>query len=173
MQIVVNDRGRDRSARDVNKISAGQAQHQHAEHALLIMMHARDLRQLLCAERTAGNNNVGLVSMRVREHPSKQRCKSLLNLCKAPLCCRAGYRRVSVENRCSAQASPAFSRNVYFGPRNDIGRLCLRACAPCDQLGLKEPLLPSCSIRQIFVLTVALSNACKCRMRRDGLCEAR
>jgi hypothetical protein len=72
MQVVVDDRRRNRLARNVDKVSTGHAQHnQHAEHPLLIMMHARDLCQLLRVEREAGDGHDGLVGMWVRERALK------------------------------------------------------------------------------------------------------
>jgi hypothetical protein len=81
----VVDRRRDRLTRDEDHVCAGHAQqHQHAQHPLLVMVHARDLRQLFRVEREAGNHYRGARGARVRKYPPEQGRQPFLDLREAP-----------------------------------------------------------------------------------------
>src|SRR5919112_3800303 len=82
MKVVIDDRRCDRLARDEHHVRAGNTQ-QRAQHPLLVMVHARDLRQLLRVEREAGNHH-GPRRTRVRKYPPEQRRQPFLDLREAP-----------------------------------------------------------------------------------------
>jgi hypothetical protein len=85
VQEVVDDRRRDGLARDEDQVGAGHAQqHQHAQQPLLVVVHARDLGQLLRVEREAGVHHDGLGSARIRDQPPGQGFQPFLYLREAP-----------------------------------------------------------------------------------------
>src|SRR5918998_4761487 len=101
VQEVVYDRRRDGLARDEDEVGAGHAQqHQHAQQPLLVVVHARDLRQLLRVEREAGDHHDGLGSARIRDDPLRQRYQPLLYPREAPeLLGRARLRYTPTRNQ--------------------------------------------------------------------------
>jgi hypothetical protein len=85
VQVIVDDGVGDRLARQIDDARPWQAQQeQQAEHALFVVVGARDLRQHLRVERQAGQDDDGAGRPRIREHVAKDRrqpCLQLSELC--------------------------------------------------------------------------------------------
>ncbi len=112
MQVIVNDRGRDRFTRHVHHARAGEPkQHQHAKKPLLVVVRARQFRELLARQRHAWHDDDRAFSRGIGKNAREQWPEALLDLGeRAAFIVQPGLGEL--KNLCVGHSAFSYSREI-------------------------------------------------------------